>query len=114
LNQAVEWGGVFIDLATSLGFNPIRVGLQESELLASQVRGGPHHPALGEMISSESLVRKLTKYNQNGPWMVPEEHISKFTGHGCFGLRRLADLTGTTTAAVSEKLFFFPPTGKII
>ena len=114
LDQAIEWGGIFIDRAVSLGFNPIRIGLQESELLASKVKGGPHHPALGEMIASESLVRKLTRNNWTGPWIVPEEHISKFTGHGCFGLRRLAELTGTTTTAVSEKLSFFPPAGKIL
>ena len=114
LDQAIEWGGMFIDFAVSFGFNPIRIGLQESELLASKVKGGPHHPALGEMIASESLVRKLVRNNWTGPWTVPEEHISKFTGHGCFGLMRLADLTGTTTTAVSEKLSFFPPTGKIL
>ncbi len=114
LDQAIEWGGIFIDRAVSLGFNPIRIGLQESELLASKVKGGPHHPALGEMIASESLVRKLTRNIWTGPWIVPEEHLSKFTGHGCFGLRRLAELTGTTTSAVSKKLSFFPPAGKII
>lgn len=114
LDQAIEWGGIFIDRAVSLGFNPIRIGLQESDLLASKVRGGPHHPALGEMIASESLVRKLARNNWTGPWTVPEEHISKFTGHGCFGLRRLAELNGTSTTAVSEKLSFFPPAGKII
>lgn len=114
LDQAIEWGGIFIDCAVSFGFNPIRIGLQESELLASKVKGGPHHPALGEMIASESLVRKLTRNNWTGPWIVPEDNISKFTGHGCFGLRRLAELTGTTTAAVSKKLSFFPSAGKIL
>ena len=114
LDQAIEWGGLFIDCAVSFGFNPIRIGLQESELLASKVKGGPHHPALGEMIASESLVRKLTRTNWTGPWIIPEEHISKFTGHGCFGLMRLAELTGTTTTAVSEKLSFFPPARKIL
>lgn len=114
LDHAVEWGGMFIDCATSLGFNPIRIGLQETELLASKVKGGPHHPALGEMIASESLIRKLVRSNWTGPWVVPDEHISKFTGHGCFGLRRLAELTGTTTESASEKLSFFPPSAKII
>ncbi len=114
LDQAIEWGGIVLDSALSLGFNPIRIGLQESELLASKVRGGPHHPALGEMIASEALVRKLIKNNWTGPWVVPDEHLSKFTGHGCFGLRRLAEFAGSTTDAVSEKLSFFPPASKII
>lgn len=114
LEQAVKWGGIFIDRAVSLGFNPIRIGLQESELLASKVRGGPHHAALGEMIASESLVRKLTRNSMTGPWIVPDEHISKFTGHGCFGLQRLAELNGTTVNAVSEKLSFFPRAENIV
>ena len=114
LEQAISWGGIVLDSAVSLGFNPIRIGLQESGLLASKVRGGPHHPALGEMIASEALVRKLARDNMSGPWMIPDEHISKFTGHGCFGLRRLAELCFTTTEAVSKKLSFFPPASKII
>jgi len=112
--EAVEWGGKFIDMAVSFGFNPIRVGLQESELLASQVRGGPHHAALGEMISAEALVLKLLRNNWTGPWTVPVEHISKFTGHGCFGLCRLAEHSGITMEKASERLSFFPSSNKII
>ena len=109
LDQAIEWGGAVLGSALSLGFNPIRIGLQESELLTSKVRGGPHHPALGEMIASEALVRKLIKNSRTGPWVVPYEHLSKFTGHGCFGLRRLAEFAGSTADIVSDKLSFFPP-----
>ncbi|MCE5200990.1 MAG: radical SAM protein [Synergistaceae bacterium] len=107
--EAVKWGGRFLDTATSLGFRPIRVGLQESELLASQVRGGPHHPALGEMIQSEMLVRKLTRNNWAGPWTVPIGQISKFTGHGGFGLGRLADYTGLSMEKAASLLRYFPP-----
>lgn len=114
LDQAIEWGGIVLDFALSMGFNPIRIGLHESGLLASNVRGGPHHPALGEMITSEALARKLIRSTWTGPWTMPYEHMSKFTGHGCFGLRRMADLTGTTVDNVSEKLSFFPAATKII
>ncbi len=114
LAKAVEWGGEFLDTALSLGFNPIRVGLQESELLASQVTDGPHHPALGEMIGAETLVRKLIRNSWTGPWTVPIEYISKFTGHGCFGLRRLAECAGITLEKASEMLNFFPSSNKII
>jgi len=107
LSEAVEWGGEFIDLATQLGFNPIRVGLQESELLASQVRGGPHHPALGEMIASYSLVQKLMRASKNGPWLVPSSEISKFTGHDDFGLGLLAENAGIKTAEAKELIKFF-------
>lgn len=114
LAEAVNWGAEFIDTSLSLGFRPIRVGLQESELLASQVRGGPHHPALGEMIGAEALVRRLTRNNPTGPWVVPIGHISKFTGHSCFGLQKLAEYSGTSVEIASEKLHFFPSAHKII
>jgi histone acetyltransferase (RNA polymerase elongator complex component) len=107
LPDAIKWGGEFIDLATRLGFNPIRVGLQESELLASQVRGGPHHPALGEMIASYSLVQKLIRASEKGPWLVPSAEMSKFTGHNDFGLGLLAERAGIKTADAKERLKFF-------
>jgi len=106
--EAVRWGGKFIDAAVEMGFCPIRVGLQESDLLASQVRGGPHHPALGEMIQSEALVRKLTRNSWTGPWTVPASQMSKFTGHGAFGLSRLAYYTGLSIEKAASLLRYFP------
>lgn len=108
VDEAVKWGGKLLESATSLGFVPIRAGLQESELLASQVRGGPHHPALGELMFSESIVQKLFRLNPNGPWVVPSCEMSKFTGHGRYGLRRLAELTGISEKKAAENLSFFP------
>lgn len=108
LADAIEWGGEFLDVATSHGFRPIRVGLQESDLLAAQVRGGPHHPALGEMIFSEMLARRLTRRNARGPWVVPAEHISKFKGHDSLGLRRLSAHSGLSLEKSAEMLSFFP------
>lgn len=108
LSEAVEWGGRLLDLATALGFRTIRVGLQESRELASQVRGGPRHPALGELISAESLARGLTRQNPRGPWTVPLSHISKLTGHGAFGIKRLAFYAGLGEREVSARINRFP------
>jgi len=108
VDEAVKWGGRVIDVATSLGFTPIRAGLQESEMLASQVRGGPHHPALGELMFSESIIRKLIRLNPKGPWVLPSSNMSKFTGHRGYGLNRLAELTSMPEKEVAEKLTFFP------
>ncbi|MDO5563401.1 MAG: radical SAM protein [Synergistaceae bacterium] len=108
IDEAVNWGGAFMDEAFSLGFTPIRAGLQESELLASEVRGGPHHPALGELIFSEAIARRLFRQSPKGPWIVPSSQISKFTGHDNFGLRRLAELSGIDIKLARSRLSVFP------
>lgn len=106
--EAVAWGGAFMREALSWGFVPIRAGLQESAALAQNVRGGPHHPALGELIFSEALVLELFRINPSGPWVVPARHISKFTGHGGYGLRRLAELSGYDVETMGSHISFFP------
>ena len=107
VEEAVLWGGEFLDRALSLGFNPIRVGLQETESLAVSVRGGPHHPALGELIMSEALARRLVRQSPHGPWCTPASATSKLTGHGRFGLSRLSVLSGLSLAETLQKLSFF-------
>lgn len=110
--EAVEWGGQLLDIAETLGFRPIRVGLQESESLASQVRGGPHHPALGELISADALARKLTRANPRGPWTIPSSHTSKLTGHNSFGLKRLALYSGLSEKDTARLVFRLTDTGR--
>lgn len=94
VEEAALWGGEFIDEALEYGFVPIRIGLQETESLASDVAAGPHHPALGELILAEASARRLTRENPGGPWNVPRREISRFTGHGRFGIKRLAAHAG--------------------
>lgn len=94
IEETIVWGGKLLDIAETLGFRPIRVGLQESASLAAQVRGGPHHPALGELIAADALARKLIRDNPHGPWTIPSSHISKLTGHGALGMKRLAFYSG--------------------
>ena len=108
LMEACKWGGRLLDVATGLGFRPIRVGLQESDSLAAQVRGGPYHPALGELITAESLARKLIRVNRRGPWTVPLRHISKLTGHGEFGARRMAFYSSLPEDEILNLIDFFP------
>lgn len=107
VEEAAVWGGIFMDKALELGFRPIRAGLQESALLASQVRGGPHHPALGELIFSEAYARKLVRLSPKGPWTLPASEMSKFTGHGKFGIRLLAEKSGLLPEEVEKRLSFF-------
>lgn len=105
LEDAVSWGGELLDRAVSLGFNPIRVGLQETELLASAVRGGPHHPALGELIMSDALARKFARLGKS-EWIAAKNDISKFTGHSGFGYKKLAEYSGISVEEAKKRLSF--------
>lgn len=107
VDEAVFWGGAFIDHAVSLGFIPIRIGLQESALLASSVRGGPHCPSLGEMILGEAASRALVRKKPRGPWQIDSKDISKFTGHSRFGIKRLAALSNMSEEDVLKQLEFY-------
>jgi len=106
LNQAVHASGRLIVEAEKLGFNIIRIGLQESESLASAVIAGPHHPALGELALSCALVEKLTRLNPNGPWQLSKKDISKFCGHNGFGYKLLADATKKSFDEIKTLLIF--------
>ncbi|MDO4952592.1 MAG: radical SAM protein, partial [Synergistaceae bacterium] len=106
VEQAVEWGGRLLAAAEGLNFNVIRVGLQETDSLARSVAGGPHHPALGELIMADAAVLRLLKTSQDGPWTEDSKNISKFTGHGSFGYRLLAERSGRSVDEVRRLLSF--------
>ncbi len=106
VEEAVLWGGEFIDDALSFGFVPIRIGLQESASLAAGAVAGPHHPALGELILAEAASRRLVREKPEGPWTVPKSEISRFTGHGRFGIKRLASRTGISLKEASRLVVF--------
>ena len=106
VEDAAMWGGEFLDLAIELGFVPIRVGLQETESLASEAVAGPHHPALGELIMAEALSRKLVRESPSGPWRVSTRDISKFRGHNRFGTKRLAHYAGITTEEAEKRIIY--------
>lgn len=93
IEEAAKISGELIYNAEILGFNIIRVGLQESESLADAVIAGPHHPALGELAMSHALVKKLISQSKQGPWQLLVKHRSKFSGHNNFGYKLLAAQT---------------------
>ena len=113
VEEAVSWGGEFIELALELGFIPIRIGLQETVSLAAGVKAGPHHPALGELILAEAEARRLVKLAPGGPWPVPRRDISKFRGHGGFGIKRLAIHAGISENEAAGRVVYEdrPPAG---
>lgn len=107
VERAADWGGRFLLESSDLGFVLIRAGLQESELLSSAVRGGPHYAALGELMLADCYARALVRNSESGPWFVPSRHISKFTGHNSFGIGRLALHSGKPRSEVKGLLRIF-------
>ncbi|MCR5336473.1 MAG: radical SAM protein [Synergistes sp.] len=104
--EAALWGGEFIDRAVERGFVPIRIGLQETESLASEAVAGPHHPALGELILADAEARKLVRCSHDGPWHVPRRFISRFTGHGRFGVKRIAEYAAIPESEACRRIIF--------
>ena len=105
LEQAIDWGADFLNRALELGFNPIRIGLQETDSLATSVVAGPHHPALGELIEGIALARRLSRLNKV-KWIIHKKDISKLTGHDNFGFKELARLTGQSLENTKKDVTF--------
>jgi len=106
VDKAAEIAGELIYRAEILGYNVIRVGLQECESLTQAVVAGPHHPALGELAMSHALVQKLLTQSKQGPWFVLAKDRSKFSGHGNFGYRLLAKATGLPLGEIKTLVSF--------
>jgi len=106
VEQAVYTSGKLLVEAEKLGFNVIRIGLQESGSLADSVIAGPHHPALGELAMSYALVNKLTKLKPNGPWQLQKKELSKFSGHNEFGYKLLAEATKKSLDEIKTLIHF--------
>ena len=105
LDEAIDWGADCLNKALELGFNPIRIGLQETESLAESVIRGPHHPALGELIEGVAMARRLAR-SEKVKWIIHKKDISKFTGHDDFGFKELARLTAQTLDATKKSVKF--------
>ena len=97
LEEAVLQAGALLKKAGLLGFRVIRIGLPESRSLRESVAAGPYHPAFGELALSEKTALELAEKIQksgSGRGEIEARHISRLTGHGCRGLKRLSRITG--------------------
>lgn len=108
LQEAVTWGGDMLQEAERMGFNVQRIGLSETPSLALAVRGGPHHPALGEMIRGNAMAKTLGRDCPNGPWQVSAKKISLLTGHGGLGLKTLSSIAGISCQETKKRIFVCP------
>ncbi|MDD4835997.1 MAG: radical SAM protein [Dethiosulfovibrio sp.] len=108
LDEAVSWGGKMLQEAHRMGFHVQRIGLSETPSLALAVRGGPHHPALGEMIRGYSMAQTLIRQSRLGPWQIPANRISYLTGHGELGLKTLAKEADLSVQETKKRIFVCP------
>ncbi|MDR1651326.1 MAG: radical SAM protein [Synergistaceae bacterium] len=104
LEDAVRTGGRLLLEAESLGFNVIRVGLLDSRSLRESVVSGPYHPAFGELALSEKTALSMSVEHPSGPWQIDARHISRMTGHGGRGIKRLSELTGLPASETAALL----------
>lgn len=106
LEDAAIQGGHWLLLAKKLGFPVLRIGLQETASLRKSVVAGPYHPALGELVRGSALALELAETTPRGPWVVPAAQRSLLTGHGGWGIRLLARITGAEPVEVLRLLFW--------
>lgn len=96
VDESARWAGRMIKFTRESGFELLRVGLQETISLSTGVVAGPHHPALGELARSFALALFLVEGRPKGPWRIPLRSRSLLSGHGDWGFRELANLSGLT------------------
>ncbi|MDR3254523.1 MAG: radical SAM protein [Synergistaceae bacterium] len=104
IEEAVRQAGALLLAAERSGLNAIRVGLLDSDSLRDAVLAGPYHPSFGELALSEKLALKLAE--NFGPLVIDKRHISRLTGHGRRGLRRLSQLTKLSEEILWERIIY--------
>lgn len=108
VDEAVSWGGEILFNARRKGFYVQRIGLSETQSLSDAVVGGPHHPALGEIIRGEAMAKTMSLINPGGPWNVDGKKISLLMGHNARGMKRLAEINGIAPNEAKKRIFVRP------
>lgn len=72
LNRAIALCRRAWELCAAAGIPVVRMGLQPSATLASQVLAGPYHPAFGELVISRHWLRQLRRRLAE---LGPDQHL---------------------------------------
>lgn len=101
--QAAHRCAAMMEPALEAGVKVLRIGLQDSESLRSNLVAGPHHPALGELAWASLLATVLSGLLQSPEFAGSSPRItvgpraaSLMLGHAGFGRRHLSLLVGRT------------------
>ena len=99
VQESVPLCATLLDLFEQAGIRVIRVGLHDTETLASGCLGGAYHPAFRELCEGERYWRKiqaqiqaLPKIPQRVILLAAPREISKVVGHHRQNLERLAQM----------------------
>ena len=112
LGDAVERSSNVMEIFEDAGVHVIRIGLCASENLADKDKffAGPNHPALGELVMSNVLYRKIKKEivlceskGKNITVFVARGFVSRAVGHGQVNKLRLIKEFDLRSLKVREK-----------
>lgn len=91
LDQAIAQGVDYLELCEAEGISLIKLGLP-SNLDAAKVLAGPWHPAFGEFVKAERLIRKIAlDYSPGQAIILERKQVSLLMGHKRRYLRLLED-----------------------
>ncbi len=91
LEQGISLTSRMLEIVAEAGVPVLRVGLAEQPGLAEQIVGGPHHPAFGDLVWIDLVVRRILGLCEDGIKLlgVTERAISLIRGHGQRGQKML-------------------------
>jgi histone acetyltransferase (RNA polymerase elongator complex component) len=93
LDEAIEICAEFMDWAEENHLKVIKVGIPS--LAKDTEYAGPYHPAFGELVKGERLVRRIAQSFEPGKSIrLTAGDISLLTGHKGFSLHKLLQRTG--------------------
>jgi histone acetyltransferase (RNA polymerase elongator complex component) len=88
LDEAIEICAEYYELAEQIGTEIIKTGIPPLE--KSTEYAGPYHPAFGELVKGEILIRKIVNlYKGEDTLQLSYKDISLLTGHDNYGLKKL-------------------------
>lgn len=94
MEEAITVCADISEIAEKYNIKVIKIGIPSLE--KGSVYAGPYHPAFGEFVKAERLIRKIVKeHKQQESIELPSTDISLLTGHKGYNLSRLLKRLGT-------------------
>lgn len=95
VEEAAEWCADAVEELEGAGVPVVRIGLNPTQELAAQVRGGAYHPAMGQIVRSRILRRQAAALLDGLPpgevtVAVPKGQLSTFRGQKNENIKWLA------------------------
>lgn len=102
LEEAINVCAEYCDFATQAGIKVIKVGIPS--LVKGSKSIGPYHPAFGELVKGELLIRKIRQgYNQEETINISCKDISMLTGHKGYNLIKLLERLKKCSVKIEQK-----------